>query len=157
MTTQASIRQIVVPHDFEAAADHALETAVRMAQKMGAHIRVVHVYEEPTYGFPEAMVAAYELAAVIERESREALGRIVERNLASGVPLETELRRGTPWKEIDAVARECKADLIVMGTHGRHGVQRMFLGSVAEKVVRTAPCSVLTVRIPDAVADSPAP
>jgi nucleotide-binding universal stress UspA family protein len=58
------------------------------------------------------------------------------------------LRHGTPWTEIATVAREAKADLVVMGTHGRRGVARMLLGSVAERVVRTAPCPVLTVHGP---------
>lgn len=132
------------------AADHALGRAIAIARATGGRIRVVHVYEAPTYGFPETMVAAYEFASAVERGMSEALEKIVERNRASGVPIETELRRGVPWKEIDAAATESKADLIVMGTHGRHGVSRMVLGSVAEKVVRTAPCSVLTVRLPEA-------
>jgi nucleotide-binding universal stress UspA family protein len=85
----------------------------------------------------------------IERASSTALEGLAQRAHRPGVEVATALRHGTPWSEINALAKEMNADLVVMGTHGRRGVARALLGSVAEKVVRTAPCPVLTVHGPE--------
>jgi nucleotide-binding universal stress UspA family protein len=140
------IRHILVPHDFSETAESALEYALGLAQKVGATVTVMHSYELPTYGFPESPVMSAEVAGQIERASRAALSGIASRASRPGVDLRAVLRQGVAWSEIVALAKETNVDLLVMGTHGRRGIARMLLGSVAEKVVRAAPCPVLTVR-----------
>lgn len=71
---------------------------------------------------------------------------LIQTRIGKQVPVKVMLRRGVPFGEIINAARKCKADLIVMATHGRSGLRQMLIGSVAEKVVRHAPCPVLTVR-----------
>lgn len=85
----------------------------------------------------------------IERAAASSLEDIKARLIHANTAVALSLRRGVPWVEITSAAAETKADLIVMGTHGRRGMARALLGSVAEKVVRTAPCPVLTVHLPD--------
>jgi nucleotide-binding universal stress UspA family protein len=88
------------------------------------------------------------MIAQIERAASTALDGVLSRasRRSPGVKAKAELRHGTAWKEIDQAATDLKVDLIVLGTHGRRGLARALLGSVAEKIVRTATCPVLTVR-----------
>jgi nucleotide-binding universal stress UspA family protein len=139
-------RHILVPHDFSDTAEHALSFAVDLASKLGADITLVHAYEVPNYGYPDGVAVAVDVVGNIQRAAESALEGVATRVRRSGVEVRALLRQGAPWSEIDASAEETRADLIVMGTHGRHGLARALLGSVAEKVVRTAPCPVLTVR-----------
>jgi nucleotide-binding universal stress UspA family protein len=154
MNSKPEIRRILVPHDFSEAAANALSYALGVSEKFGARVTVMHVYEIPAIGAAEALAAGVEFASVVERVTAKALERVASRARESNVDLDTELRTGTPWMEIITVAERMKADLIVIGTHGRKGVSRMLLGSVAEKVVRTAPCPVLTVHAPALHSDS---
>jgi nucleotide-binding universal stress UspA family protein len=141
-----SIQRILVPHDFSDTADRALDYAAGLAARLGASITVVHAYEIPVYGFPEGPVVTAEMAVQIEGAARAAMDALAKRSKPAGVELSFVLRQGAAWSEIQAVAKEIKADLVVIGSHGRRGLSRALLGSVAEKVVRTAPCPVLTVR-----------
>jgi nucleotide-binding universal stress UspA family protein len=144
MSTPSPIRSILVAHDFGETAQRALEFALALAGPLGARVNVLFAYDVLAYGFPEAPAMAIDTTQ-IERAARTALEGVVSRARQSGVTVECLLRKGPPWKEIDAAAKDTGADLIVIGTHGRHGLARALLGSVAEKVVRTAPCPVLTV------------
>jgi nucleotide-binding universal stress UspA family protein len=144
MSTTSKINSILVPHDFSETAQRALEFALDLAEPLGARIHVVFAYDVLAYGFPEAPAMATDTAQ-IERAARTALDDVASRARRPGVAVETVLRRGPAWSEINAAAKDTAANLIVMGTHGRRGVARALLGSVAEKVVRTAPCPVLTV------------
>lgn len=109
----------------------------------------MHSYEIPIIGFPDgALVATAEVASRIADASRSALEGTVEKHRGRGVPIESVLREGVAWEEIEAVADEIDADLIVIGTHGRRGLARALLGSVAENVVRTAHRPVLTIHGP---------
>jgi nucleotide-binding universal stress UspA family protein len=141
-------RHILVPHDFSDTAECALAYALELARRLDARVTVVHAFEVP-YGFPEAAQFTADMLSTLQRAAGAALGGVVDRARRSGVAVEGVLRQGAPWNEIDEVARETEADLIVMGTHGRRGLARVLLGSVAEKVVRTAPCAVLTMRGPE--------
>jgi len=140
-------QHILVPHDFSETADHALLFALDLAERLGARVTVMHAYEID-YGFPESTIASVDLLAQIRTAAGTALEAVVARARKRGVPVEGLLQQGAPWREVNAVAADKKADLVIMGTHGRRGVARALLGSVAEKVVRTAPCPVLTVRLP---------
>lgn len=139
------IRHILVPHDFGETAQHAFDYAMDLAEKLGASVTVMHAYEVPVYGFPDGVVLTSEMSGQIERAARTALDGVAARGARPGVTVRVALRQGPAWSEIDGAARQLEADLVVMGTHGRKGVARALLGSVAEKVVRTASVPVLTV------------
>lgn len=142
-------RHILVPHDFSDTAEQALSFAVALAAKLGARITIVHAYEVPSYGYPDGVALTAEVAQNIQRAAATALEGVAARTRKPGLEVNSVLRQGSAWSEINAAAKEEKADLVVMGTHGRHGLARALLGSVAEKVVRTAPCPVLTVHGPE--------
>ncbi len=144
-----AIERILVPHDFSETADAALAMALDLAEKMRARVTILHAYEVPTYVFPESVVATAELVGQIRGAAEEALAALKERTQRpGGVQVDTVLRQGVAWSEINRAAKELGTDLLVMGTHGRRGVARALIGSVAEKIVRTAPCPVLTVHGP---------
>jgi len=149
-----TIKRILVPVDFSAASRAALWRAGELAGELGASLDVLHVLD-----LPEAHHMATEFYVPLPSEYREELHRAAEKrledwlNTASGSPAaHHDLAEGTPAAEIVNYARHHADDMIVMGTHGRGGVSHLLLGSVAEKVVRTAPCPVLTVRAEEAAA-----
>ena len=144
------IQRILVPTDFTETSDRALDYAVELAEKVGATITVMHAYELPVYGFPDgALVATVDVAVRISQASQEALQAAVSKRAGRGVPITSVLRDGVPWEEISSVAKEIDADLIVVGTHGRRGLRRALLGSVAENVIRTSARPVLTIHALD--------
>jgi nucleotide-binding universal stress UspA family protein len=155
MSTTPAIRRILVPHDFSETAEHALSYAIGLAHKLGAAITLVHAFDTPSYGYPDSFVAHHDVARQFERAAVESLELIAARVREQGLPVETVLWRGAPWVEIAALAEQIRADVIVMGTHGRRGIAHALLGSVAEKVVRVAPCPVMTVRSPRAPRKTP--
>ncbi len=140
---------ILCPTDFETPSAQAVDAAIEMAKAFGGSVTLVHVFDAPVYaqsGVPFAPVV--DMGPTVERAARSALDAAVldaKRRLprVSGI-----LRRGRPWEEILIAAKEARSDLIVMATHGRRGLPRAVLGSVAEKVVRLSPIPVLTVRGP---------
>lgn len=137
---------ILMPTDFSPASDLALEYAVFLARHPGGAIHLMYVVAFPIDVTSWPPTYWVELGAV-----RDQLRRDAERELAaraasiSGIEVTTEVIDGSPAQAIvdGAAARGCQ--LIVMGTHGRGGFSRFFLGSVAERVLRTARCPVLTV------------
>jgi nucleotide-binding universal stress UspA family protein len=139
---------ILVAHDFGEAAESALVLAMDLAQRLQARVTIVHAYEVPVYSFPEGVTLTAEAVGRIHEVTSKALEGIVARVQRPGLTVEWMLRQGPAWSEIVAAATETKADLIAIGTHGRRGLAHALLGSVAEKVVRVAPCPVLTVRGP---------
>lgn len=145
-----SITRILVSTDFSATADTALEYATTLASRLGASIRLLHVFEDPyVAGF-----YASELYVPMPADVRERLLTDIRRQLAERLPntaavtATSEVSEGVPAEAIVEHARDHGADLIVMGTHGRRGLSHVLLGSVAERVLRTAPCPVLVVRSP---------
>jgi nucleotide-binding universal stress UspA family protein len=148
MDDRSTVRHILIAHDFGETAEQALAFGLGLAEKLGARVTLVHVYELPTFGFPDGPAMSAQMAGQIERAARTALDAVAMRVGGPEKGVVGVLRQGAAWSEIVALAGELKADLIVMGTHGRRGLSRMLLGSVAEKVVRSAPCPVLTVHGP---------
>jgi universal stress protein A len=142
-------RTILVPTDFSNTADHALEYAATLAQPLDATLHLLHVIGTPVLGIPEVGMAY--MSTVIEQLSVGAQAALESRiaayrdRIALAPP---RLETGDPREVIDRVAALISADLIVMGSHGRRGLSRALLGSVAETVVRTAPCPVLVARPP---------
>ncbi|MES2788306.1 MAG: universal stress protein [Planctomycetota bacterium] len=145
----ASFQRILLAADFSDTSACAVEHAVLMAKTFGAALHVLHVLENgipvmmdgvaylpPNYLEEIEKWAAEQLEGVISREDRDRLG------------VTLVMRKGSPFLEIIRYAREQQMDLIVMGTHGRGALAHVLLGNIAEKVVRKAPCPVLTVRHP---------
>jgi nucleotide-binding universal stress UspA family protein len=140
-------KQILVPIDFSEPSLEALDYAIELARKVDAKITVFTSYELPAVGVSEgAFVISADLIQAIIDASESAMKTVLEERKGCGVPLESIIEQSQPWRGIVAAIDATKAELIVMGTHGRHGIGRLLLGSVAEKVVRHATCPVLTVR-----------
>jgi nucleotide-binding universal stress UspA family protein len=140
------IRRILYPTDFSENAAAAWPYALHMVEQLGARVLLLHVTPGP-YPAPETFLSAEqwgEIFAAHRREAEVQLGALA--STAPEVKAEILVTRGVPFLEIARVAGERKADLIVMGTHGRTGLAHTLMGSVAERVVRMAPCPVLTVR-----------
>ena len=138
---------ILVATDFSPPAEHALEYACTLASRLDATIHLVSVVGVPALGVPELGVAM--TTSVIDTmidDNQAALDRLADQCRARGKVGEVLLRTGDARDTICHAATELKVDLIVMGTHGRRGLSRALLGSVAEYVVRTSNVPVLTVR-----------
>ena len=144
-------KTLLVPSDFGTGSDHALAYAVDLAKALSAEIIVLHAYEIPVIGFPDgAVIATPEIATRLSESARIGLEKTVAPHASSGVPMRAVVKQGASWSAIVDAAEELGAGMIVMGTHGRKGLPRALLGSVAEKVVRSAKCPVLTVHAADA-------
>jgi universal stress protein A len=146
------ISRILVATDFSEPSNAALEYAKTLAEALGASLNLVHVFEDPystggVFGtemyVPEPPELRESMLADIRQRLNESVARLDPRFHASG-----ELCIGPTAKAIVDYAADGGIDLIVMGTHGRGGMAHLLMGSVAERVVRTAPCPVLTVRTP---------
>src|SRR5215510_460464 len=143
-------KHILVPTDLSAGAEQALEYACDLARTLGAKIHLLNVIGIPALGVPELGVAL--TGAMIDQlvvDNQTALDELARTKCAAELG-EVMVRTGDARDVINHTAAELGIDLIVMGTHGRRGLSRALLGSVAETVVRTAPCAVLTVRLRDA-------
>jgi nucleotide-binding universal stress UspA family protein len=141
-------KKILVPTDFSRHSTEAVQTAADLSRRYEASVTLVYVFEPVTYALPEGHVVLSppqleELYAGFEERLAEAAA---EQKAAGALNVGTKLLTGPVAPEIVDFAQREQFDLIVMGTHGRTGLRHLVLGSVAEKVVRTAPCAVLTVR-----------
>ena len=146
------LHRILVPTDFGKSSENAVKYAAAFAEKFGAELCVLHVVQDLALFIPEAVLITPMLTPPIEQfkaAAQAALDKVVKDMNLTGLNVQTEIAEGVPFAEIIRAAREKNVDLIVMGTHGHTGLAHVLLGSVAEKVVRTAPCPVLTVRHPE--------
>ncbi|MBX3197872.1 MAG: universal stress protein [Labilithrix sp.] len=140
-------KTILVPTDFSEPARVALDYAVQLAEKLGSSVHLVHAFEIPLVGFPDGvMTISAEMASRIIDAAQKALGELVQPYASRKVEIHTSLEQADPRDAVLAVAERLGADLIVMGTHGRRGIARALIGSVAESVVRTSSLPVLTLR-----------
>lgn len=135
------IKKILVPTDFSDAADTALRYAVELATKLGAEIQLVHAWQLSAYASPSS-----DLAKGMERDLKTDLDGAARRYSGHSVPIHPHLRLGVPYVEIIQAAQDLHCELIVMGSTGKTGLEHFLLGSVAERIVRTSVCPVLTVR-----------
>jgi len=134
-----TIQRIVVATDFSDLCETVVDQALDLAKQLGASVTLVHSYEIPIYGFPEGvLVAPPDVASRIQTAAQAELEAIAKRSEGRGVKIAVVLRMGAAWDEVNAVAEETKADVIVVGTHGRRGFSRLMLGSTAERILRTA-------------------
>lgn len=139
-------KTILVPTDFGEPSEAALDTAIEYAKAFGSEIVVMHAFEIPVVGFPDgAMIATAELTERILEGARLGLDRQIKGREHCGITLRGVVKQGDPYRMVNDTADEVGAGLIALGTHGRKGLSRALLGSVAEKVVRTARVPVLTV------------
>ena len=140
------ITHILVATDFSDSADEALAYALTLADQVGATARLVHVFDDPgaigLYSEGYVPMPAEVRAEILAGIRRQLTARAAT---AGRQDLPSEVLTGPPARTIVDAARQHQCDLIVMGTHGRHGMAHLLLGSVAERVVRTAACPVLVV------------
>jgi len=136
--------RILLPTDGSRGNSRAVEQAIGLAAQSDARLHVLFVIEDLPYA-PEMMDGQVE--ARLREIGEEAISDIRQRAADAGVSVETALEDGTPHQSILEYADEERMDLIVMGTHGRSGLDRYLLGSVTERVVRGADTPVLTVRV----------
>jgi nucleotide-binding universal stress UspA family protein len=141
------LKRILVPIDFSETSDAALRYGAELARRFSARLWLLHVPEHPG----EAAEAEYPIGLfeTMHNAAHDRLSHLLSDEERHELQPECAMRLGTPWEEIVRHAKEHEIDLIVMGTHGREGVARVLLGSVAEKVVRKASCPVLTVHHPE--------
>jgi nucleotide-binding universal stress UspA family protein len=145
----ADWKRICCPIDFSDASRAAMEVAADLARRFGAELVLLHAYPIPGYTFPDGSVVAspkmmQDLAEQAQRHLEE--WRVDAEKLVGAPRVTAEKAVGEPAAEILAVAAARGADLLVLGTHGRTGLEHALLGSIAERVVRRARCPVLTVR-----------
>jgi nucleotide-binding universal stress UspA family protein len=150
MESGGAMKKIVVATDFSDCARRAEETAAALGRALGAELILLHVaVEAPLYN--EGMRGLVDPRKVFEAQREWAETTLAARAAeirSTGVSAHGVIRSGVAVDEILALAADQRCDLIVIGTHGRGGLSRVFLGSVADRVVRLAPCPVMTVRLP---------
>jgi nucleotide-binding universal stress UspA family protein len=148
-------QRFLVPIDFSEDANQALEYAMGLASKLGARVTLLHVMPPPPWGgvaMDGTLPHAYSLFIQhLEAEVAHRMQACLERVTAGGLEGEVAVVRGVPFQESLETAKTQQVELIILGTHGRTGLQYVLMGSVAEKVVRLAPCPVLVVRQPPGV------
>jgi nucleotide-binding universal stress UspA family protein len=137
-----ALKTILHPTDFSAPSECAFRLACSLARDHGAQLVLFHVVELPTPAYGEGTAPVTVIQMSLDAE-REALDQI---QAPPGISMERKLVEGDAADEIIEAAKEVEADLIVLGTHGRTGLGRLLLGSVAEQVLRRALCPVLTVK-----------
>jgi nucleotide-binding universal stress UspA family protein len=141
------MRQILVATDFSEHAERATRQALELARKLDARVQLVHAWSIPIVSYPD-MVMPFPANVIddIARDAQRAMDAALQRHVTPGVTLTGQVVCGDARDALVEAATKAKADLLVVGTHGRRGIQRALLGSVAESIVRHAPCPVLVVR-----------
>ncbi len=141
-------KRIIVATDLTPASEPAVLEAALLAKENGAALLIAHVYQAPSVSQAQSVASGVyeEWDRNIRAEIEGKLGVLVENVAKDGVKAETLVLTGHPYEAIVEAAKLNDADLVVLGTHGRKGVARFFLGSVAARVISTAPCPVMTVR-----------
>jgi len=142
------VKRILVPVDFSECSIFALRYAANLAQPVGASIILEHVVSS-LIAPPEMEYVQLDLKkfrAEVDKHATAKLVALAQKEIPATIPVSPFVRHGAPWEEITKLAKERKADLIVIGTHGYTGVKHMIMGSTAERVVRYAGCPVLVVR-----------
>ncbi len=144
------IRRILFATDFSEGSSHAYPYALDIAKQYEARLYLVHVIYDiaKSAGWYVPQVSIDEIYHDMEKSARNELEKSYMDDLVGMKDVEYVVLKGIPYEEIVKFAGVNKIDLVVLGTHGRRGIDRMLFGSTAEQVVRNAPCPVLSVRIP---------
>lgn len=139
---------ILVPTDFSPCAEEALDYALKLAERLDARVCIMHSYLLPVAGWEGAWAFPQDMISQLEADSRAKLDSTLSKAREKLATTSASFWSGDPREAVPKLARDIKADLIVMGTHGRKGLSRAIMGSVTETVLRHAPCAVLAVRLP---------
>ena len=144
------MKKILYPTDFSEYAKNALPYVVEMAKQFNAKVCLVHVIATPQYYpyFSEAAIPTVAVQTEMHGWAEQRLKQIADEIAENEIEVETILADGSAFVEIVAVARREDVDLIIMATHGWGTIKHLLIGGTAEKVVRKAPCPVLTVKHP---------
>jgi nucleotide-binding universal stress UspA family protein len=134
-------RHILAPTDFSDASQQGIEAATTLALELDADLTLVHVYDLPSY----ASLAGEEVTSAFDAQARRDMGDLLTRVRVRCPRAEGLVRQGATWQGILDAGKERGADLIVLSTHGRRGISRVLIGSIAEKIVRLAEVPVVTV------------
>jgi nucleotide-binding universal stress UspA family protein len=140
-----NIKKILCPVDFFPASDAAVNYAAGLAANYEAEIHLLHVITPIVMGAYEYAIDATEFVRSMERSSAEEMKALTTRVKIAGVPVSTEIKIGDVYDEVKRAIEVGKPDLIVMGTHGRRGVERWFMGSTTEKLLRHSPVPLVTI------------
>lgn len=141
------IKRLLAPTDFSESSKQALHYALEFARGFNTELHILNVVEPVVY--PAEMfsqVGMIDVESVLEKSSKEEMEIWLKDIPTDKRPITTAVEHGRPFAEIIRYAQEHQIDLIILGTHGRSGLDHFLLGSTAEKVIRKAPCPVLTVR-----------
>ena len=147
---ESNIKKILVPIDFSDYSKSALKYAVNFCKNFNAEMILIYVVEPVIYppDFSMGQIAIPSVNAEWDERARQELDKLAKEEIPDNVPVKTIIKTGKPFLEIIENAGELDVDLIIIATHGRTGVEHILFGSTAEKVVRKAPCPVLTLREP---------
>lgn len=142
--------KILTAIDFSESSDFAFEYALTLARQFQAELTVMHVINEPVdlRGFYVPHISFEQLEKEIEEGAEKMMEKFCQANMGDFTRFTTVVVAGIPYEEVLRKAQETGASLIVLGTHGRTGIDHLIFGSTAERVVRSAACPVLTIRLP---------
>jgi nucleotide-binding universal stress UspA family protein len=144
------VQKILVPLDFSAQSAEALAYAADLARRYDASLTLAHVYQPVNYAAAEGfrLYTPEQLTTLLDELHQQLRAAEAEARAIGAPRIALVTLQGDPFSELLELARKESFDMIVMGTHGRTGFRHALLGSIAEKLVRSAPCPVLTVRLP---------
>ena len=143
----ATFQPLLVPIDFSEHAARALDYAIEWGRQLNAHLTLIHVIQSlPDVGLDMMSTVPAAHLGTLEAELTQHMKAYLKRVEDAGLKGDLVIAHGTPFYEIIELVKACSIDLIVMGSHGRTGLSHVLLGSMAEKLTRLAPCSVLVVR-----------
>jgi len=141
-------KTILVPTDFSACAQEAVDYALKLATRLDARVCIMHAYMMPITSWEGGWAFPQDVITQLEAAARTQLETTLEKAKAVLPTVSASFYSGDPRDSVLKAATDLKADLIVIGTHGRRGLSRALLGSVTESIMRRAPCAVLAVRHP---------
>lgn len=147
---ETTIKKVLVPIDFSDYSKSALKYAVNFAKSFNADIILIYVVEPIIYppDFSMGQIAMPSINTEWDDRAKDELQKLAKSEIADIANVKTVIKTGKPFVEIIETAKEENIDLIIIATHGHSGVEHILFGSTAEKVVRKAPCPVLTLREP---------
>jgi len=146
-----AIKQILLPIDFSEFSKISLPYAIDLAKKFKSDIHIIHVFDEnilDPYYFSNPK-SSQEFFQHVQNDFQKTIDSLIEDFDTEGINIIPILANGTPFVEIIRYSKKEKIDLIIISTHGRSGLSQMLIGGTAEKIIRKAPCPVLTVRHPE--------
>lgn len=142
----SKLQQILIATDFGESSMRAVDFGLMLATQLGAKITLVHVYEIPAFAYEAFVYPTADVIDALINAARAQLDKALTAIRQTVPDANAILRQGAPWQQILFAIDEARADLVVVGTHGRGGLPRLLLGSIAERVVRLSPMPVVVVR-----------